>query len=354
MASPGSASADSTERDSTERSVLVLPNVFYTPETKIAGGLVLGYFAPLDAVSPTSSVQFAAIYTQRRQFFVQLIPELYWGQGRWRLDGYAMLSRYPDAFYGIGPSAPAAQEEEYSSRLATVEAVLQHTVRPGWRLGPRLVVHAEEVVEVKGGGLLDQNPVPGRTGGTSVGLGVTSLWDGRDNLYFPRRGRYFRLSGVVHHRTLGSDFDFTRWMADVRQYVPVGPGHVLALNGYAEAVSGTAPFQLLPLLGGDDLMRGYREGRYRGNVFAAMQAGYRFPLPGRLGRLPLLERVKGALFANAGNVASRLDVFSLRGAKYAVGAGLRMRLNDEGIHGRVDYAISPEGGALYVTLLEAF
>jgi hypothetical protein len=40
--------------------------------------------------------------------------------------------------------------------------------------------------------------------------------------------------------------------------------------------------------------------------------------------------------------------------KYALGAGLRLRLNDEGVHGRVDYAVSPAGGALYITLLEAF
>lgn len=345
------AASDSTAADSSKQSVLVLPNVFYTPETKIAGGLVFGYFTMLDAQSPTSSMQVAAIYTQRKQFYVQGMPELYWHEGRWRLNGAVMFSRYPEVYYGIGPSVPAAWEEEYTSRLADVDLQLQRTLRPGWRVGPQLVVRAENVTEVADGGRLDTRLVPGRSGGTTVGLGLTSAWDTRDNLYFPHRGHYVVMGGLLHTGVLGSDFAFGRLTVDARRYVPVRGRHVLALNGYVEAVAGTAPFPLLPLLGGDDLMRGYREGRYRDTVLAALQAGYRFPL---FNRLPLLRRIKGAVFGNVGNVARRVDALSLTGIKYAIGAGLRLRLNDEGIHGRVDYAFGPEGGALYVTLLEAF
>lgn len=337
--------SDSTAADSSQSSVLVLPNVFYTPETKIAGGLVFGYFTALDAQSAPSSIQLAAIYTQRHQFYVQVKPELYWQQGHWRLNGNVMLSRYPDVYYGIGPSTTAAREEDYTSRMADIRVELQRMVAPGWRVGPQLFIRTEAVTEVEEDGRLATEPVPGRSGGTTVGGGILSSWDSRDNLYFPRRGRYIEVGGMVHPRFLESDFSFGRLRVDARQYVPVWDTHVLALNGYMEAVTGTAPFQLLSLLGGDDRMRGYREGRYRDNLFVAAQAGYRFPL---------FWRFKGTVFGNVGNVARRIDALSLTGIKYAGGIGLRLQLNDEGLHGRVDYAFSPEGPSLYITLLEAF
>ena len=341
----GQSAPDSSGADSTASSVLVLPNMFYTPETKIAGGLVLGYYTKLDPQSPTSGLQGAAIYTQRRQFYVQILPEFYWQQGRWRLDSELWASRYPNVFYGIGPGVPAAQEEEYTARIADVQAQLQRAVQPGWRIGPEVRVRTEEVTDVADGQLLDTQSIPGRTGATTLGFGLRSTWDGRDNLYYPRQGRFVEVAGMMHAAAAEDWHAFGRLTADARTYVPVAGTHVLAAQGYVEAVAGTAPFPLLPLLGGEDLMRGYREGRYRDRLFAALQAAYRFPL---------VWRFKAAAFANIGQVAPRLDVFSLGDPKYALGAGLRLRLNDEGVHGRVDYAVSPAGGALYITLLEAF
>ena len=337
------ASSDSTGRPS--GSVLVLPNVFYTPETKIAGGLVLGYYRPLDMGSPTSSIQLAAIYTQRRQYYLQFMPEAYWSHGRWWVTSEVWLSQYPNAFNGIGPAASADQEEEYTARIADVQGSIQRRVRAGWHAGLRVRVRAEDITEVAADGLLDTQPIPGRTGATTVGAGVVTTWDQRDNLYFPRQGYYMEARAVLHRADASQQHTFARFTVDARRYWPVATNHVLALNGYAEAVAGTAPFQLLPLLGGADRMRGYREGRYRDNVLALVQGAYRFPL---------VWRFKGAVFANAGNVAPRIGQFGQSTMKYAVGGGLRLRLNEEGVHGRVDYAIGPDGGALYITLLEAF
>lgn len=342
---PASGQAASDSTDDTSGSVLVLPNVFYTPETKIAGGLVLGYYRPLDPQSPPSSIQLAAIYTQRQQFYVQFMPEAFWNRGSWWVDGEVWLSRYPDAFYGIGPLAPSAQEEEYTARIADGQGSIQRQVRPGWRAGLHLRMRTETVTEVADGGVLDMQPIPGRTGGTTLGGGLVTTWDRRDNLYFPRNGSYIEARAMLHRASVEVRHTFTRLLVDARYYWPVIRRHVFAAQVYAEAVGGTVPFQLMPLLGGADLMRGYREGRYRDNVLGIIQGGYRFPL---------VWRFKGALFANAGNIAPRLGRFQLSGLKYAVGGGLRLRLNDEGVHGRVDYAISPDGGALYITLLEAF
>lgn len=336
--------ADSTAADSTGN-LLVLPNLFYTPETKIAGGLVLGYYRTLDAQSPGSSFQMAAIYTQRHQFYIQMLPDAYWNRGRWWADGEVWLSRYPDAFYGIGPSVPAANEEEYTSRIADVQLRLQRRIRPGWRAGGQIRVRTEAVTERAEGGLLATQSIVGQTGATSVGGGLITTWDRRDNRYFPRSGSYVEAWGMFEIASAERGHTAGRVVVDARRYVRVAETHVLALQAYTEAVAGTVPFQLLPLLGGTDLMRGYREGRYRDHLFGAVQAAY---------RMPLVWRFKGVVFANAGRVAPRLGAFRPGELKYALGAGLRLRLNEEGVHGRVDYAVGADGGALYVTLLEAF
>jgi hemolysin activation/secretion protein len=120
---------------------------------------------------------------------------------------------------------------------------------------------------------------------------------------------------------------------------------VLAGQVYTEAVIGEAPFQLLPLLGGSNRMRGYREGRLRDDVYWTVQVEYRFPL---------FWRFKGTAFASAGEVGPRIGAPLVNGVETAVGLGGRLRLTEDGVHGRLDLAYSRTGLELYISLGEAF
>jgi hypothetical protein len=44
----------------------------------------------------------------------------------------------------------------------------------------------------------------------------------------------------------------------------------------------------------------------------------------------------------------------VRNVQLAAGIGGRLRLNDEGVHGRMDIAYGAHGFELYLSLLEAF
>ena len=102
---------------------------------------------------------------------------------------------------------------------------------------------------------------------------------------------------------------------------------------------------MLPQLGGMLRMRGYREGRFRDDVTASVQAEWRFPV---------WWRFDGALFAGTGAVSARISTFGAEGLEVAGGAGLRFRLNDAGVHLRLDYALGKEGGGLYITAAQPF
>ena len=127
------------------------------------------------------------------------------------------------------------------------------------------------------------------------------------------------------------------------------PGHlgrgVLAAQAYAEAILGQAPFQLLPLLGGPDRVRGYREGRFRDDMYWTAQAEY---------WMPLAWRPKGTVFASIGEVGLRVGAALFNGVEAAVGIGGPFRFTDDGVHGRLDVAYSRTGTELYISPGEAF
>jgi hypothetical protein len=323
---------------------LVLPYASYSPTTEIAVGLVAGYYRASRPGRRGSSVATTVTVTQRRQLIAEVEPELYLAGGRWRGEGQLIVSEYPNLMYGIGGDTPASAETAYTARYATVDLSAQRRVRPQLRVGPRLFVRTGTVTDVDANTPLARGAVPGADGGTTLGVGASALWDARSRRYDPRRGTYAEASLLLHSAAWGSDYTFGRLTTDGRGYHPVGPG-VGAVQIYTEAVVGTAPFQLLPLLGGSDRMRGFREGRYRDDVYWTAQVEY---------RVPLFWRFKAAAFASVGAVGSRVNGSLIDNTVAAAGVGGWLRLTDDGVHGRLDLAYSESGLEVYVSLGEAF
>lgn len=328
----------------TETSWYAFPTLFYTPETSVGGGAAGGFVAPLSGSVP-SSLQGDLSATLRSQYQFNLDADLYLGEGRWRVLGDVSLSSFPDVFYGIGPQARSAMEEEYTSRFADASVQAERRIASLARVGVRMRLRTEAITSVEEGQLLDTAAVPGHSGGRAAGIGLVVTRDTRDRLFFPLRGHYLTVYGVAHGPALGSDYTFTRGVLDARAFVPLGRKHVLALQGYADVMSGTAPFTMLPELGGMLRMRGYREGRFRDDVMLTAQAEWRFPL---------VWRFDGALFGSVGAVSDRLGTWGAGGVERAAGVGLRFRMNDAGVHLRLDYAVGRGTSGFYATAAQPF
>lgn len=350
---PDTAAAATPDTSRGEVDWLALPFASYAPSTQIAVGALGGLYWPARPGQPASNVQTSITVTQRRQITAQLNAELYPRAGRWRVVGEVLWSRYPDRFYGVGDRTRAAWEELYTSRYGEADLTVQRRLRPSLRLGGRLYARLETAPAVEGACVPATGPRPptlacgavsGSGGGWTLGLGPRLTWDARKNRYYPTRGTYADVSARVHSAAWGSDYTFGRLTADLRGYRPLGPG-VLAGQLYTEAVVGAAPFPLMPLLGGPERLRGYREGRYRDAAYWTTQAAY---------RVPLFWRFKAAAFAAAGDVGPRLGPALGRNLQWAVGLGGRLRLTDDNVHGRLDLAYSPTGIEIYVELGEAF
>jgi outer membrane protein assembly factor BamA len=341
----------SAEQLSKKGGIIVLPIVFYSPETKLAGGmgglLTFRRAGARAAVRP-SSIYFYVIYTQLKQFSMSWEPEFYLRREDWLVKGRVLIERYPDKFWGIGPATPDAAEEGYTPRSVMIESTFQKKVVPSAALYAGLQVRYErrKIIKVDPGGAIGRGAIAGSEGGTATGIGFVLNRDSRDDVFFPHRGDYWLLSALFNTKAIGGDFAYTHVKLDGKKYLPLGATRVLAFHGQFQAISGTPPFYGYANLGSDTMMRGYYSGRYRDKVMAAVQAEYRMPLFWRIG-------IVG--FAGLGNVAPLLGALSLDQLKYSVGTGLRFRVSPrESTNIRMDVAFGKGTSGVYFTAKEAF
>ncbi len=352
FASLAAQEAQETEQEQERKlsGFVFLPVLYYTPETKLAvGAAVQYYFRPADAEADSrpSTIMPVFIYTARKQIVAGVFTELYWRQEEYRSEGYAGFSKFPDKFWGIGNDTPDENEEDYTPQFADLRVDLQKRVYSALRLGLGYQFQHSRLKKVEEGGLLDSGEITGSDGGSVSGAAALASWDTRDNVFFPSSGSYHQLRLSGFGSVLGSDFDFGRYILDLRFYARAFSYHVLALQGYFGLESGDPPFQNLQLLGGENLMRGYWSGRYRDRDMIVLQAEYRI--------VPVLWRFGLAAFAGVGDVAHELDGFEIANFKYTVGGGIRYLLSrEEKITLRMDFGVGAGTSGFYLTFGEAF
>jgi outer membrane protein assembly factor BamA len=348
-AEPTAASDSNAPSGST---IVPLPVAFYMPETKFGFGLAASYYMygheqRADRVLP-SSIGFLGIYTTEKQIIMSGVTDLYLRGGQVRLLGNMGYSKFPTKYWGIGNETPDTLEEDYTPKTFLLGSEIQWQVREGWYVGAVAQFASRTLAEVADSGLLAAGDAPGANDGHLVGLGALLTRDSRNNTVYPTQGSYHQLRAVVHDGLIGSDWEFALLTADLRTYVPLAARQVLALRALGEWTTGAPPFDLLPQLGGDVLLRGYYQGRFRDRHLIAVEAEYRAPLWWRIG-------VVG--FAGAGQVAGTLDNFRFDRFKASVGGGLRFLLDPKaGLNIRADYgwAFDVGTGGFYLNIGEAF
>jgi outer membrane protein assembly factor BamA len=348
-AQPGSACGAPEAAPAKPGRWLVLPILGYTPETKIIAGLGgVYYFRPAGSradVRP-SQIWIAVIATQKRQYMLWLLPDLYLKNEAVRINTAFKLENYPQKYFGVGNDTPDEAEEDYTYRRAYLEVTALRRIRSHLSAGLCYEGEYGKIVKPDPGGSLDRGLVPGSGTTTVSGLGLAVSWDSRDNVFSPSRGSYHQAWLSGYHGLLGSEYNFLRLKLDLRRYVSVAARHVLALQAMIRLTSGTPPFQFMGMIGGDTLMRGYYMGRYRDKNLAVLQAEYRMPVWWRFGL---------AVFASAGDVAPSPGKFRLASFKAAGGLGLRFLFDPkEKTSLRLDFGFGKNTSGMYITATEAF
>lgn len=159
-----------------------------------------------------------------------------------------------------------------------------------------------------------------------------------------RQGGFYRVDFThFDDRTL-DQFTHDRATADLRQYFGFFAGRrVIALRLFTSTSTAEegreVPFYLMPALGGNDLLRGFRDYRFRGPHAILFSAEYRWEI---------WSGLDGALFYDAGKVANRRSDLDFSDLESAYGIGFRFN-TDNGVVFRVDAAFgSRDGKHLYI------
>jgi len=262
------------------------------------------------------------------------------------VDGHVTrYSRPTEEFFGVGPDARRRDRAAYD--LDATEA------------GARLAAQPIDLVRFGGGvdllrtrasrGKHDDLPsvddLFGPASLTSFGETVSFTHasaffeiDYRQPLN-ARRGGWYRVDVSRFADTSDGAYTFTQTVVDLRQYVSfLAERRVLAGRAWVATTDvddgRQVPFYLLPALGGNDSLRGFRANRFRGRHALLLQGEYRFEV---------WSALEGALFVDAGKVALRRSDLDLRELEHDYGFGLRFNTN-EGVVVRVDAAFGSRDG----------
>ncbi|MBN1531470.1 MAG: BamA/TamA family outer membrane protein [Spirochaetes bacterium] len=322
---------------------------YYMPETSFGIGFsFLLYHRGEEAeAGKPDEISVYGTYTVKNQASVGVSTDLYFRGIDYRLTGSVDFSRFPDLFWGIGPGTPECGDESFTSMAAGARGAFLFRTVDLLYIGPYYRFGYDVMRRREAGGRLIQGHVPGSDGTLMSGFGVNLIFDSRDSVFYPRHGFYCDLKGLVFRRELGNEYNFSTLEMDLRYYRQIRGDLVLALQLYAALGAGTVPLQAMPRLGGDVMLRGYYQGRYRDRNYGALQGELRFPLFWRLG---------GVVFGGVGQVAAVPGELFQHELKIAFGGGLRITADrDEHINIRLDAGFDRDlNPNYYLMIKEAF
>ena len=327
------------------------PTVAYAPETSWELGVssLYVYSANRDLSNRLSEIKAFTFYTLENQYGFWLDHALYTDENKWFFYGRARYQSFPLFYYGIGRETPSEHialiDGEYTLFR---ERVLRETL-PSLYFGLELDYQGLNRVNYIDTETDFELPEVGAMGSNNLGIGLGLLYNNIHNAMNPREGLYSEWAFMNYNTAAGSDYNMTTYVIDNRIYRPVKENTVFAAQLYGQFTSGNAPFNMLALMGGESLMRGYYLGRYRDKNLVAGQVEYRI-LP-----FEFSERWGASVFLAAGQVYGDEYGFNWCQFRPTGGAGIRYLIFPEkDIYTRIDVSFTEEGRGVYFFIGEAF
>ena len=211
-------------------------------------------------------------------------PSVY--NGRLSFEGYGCRHEYPrEDFFGIGPASGTRRHAEFSLMMTAVGTQARIQPKRGVLFGGGLEYLNPHVTPSRTsplppiGTVFNDLPVPGLVSQPDYWKtsGFVDLdWRRPVNA---RNGGWYRAE-VSRYSGDSGLHSFSRLDVDLRQWVSfVSERRVLfarAKVATSDADTGhTVPFYLMPTLGGNDSLRGFRDYRFRGPHALLLQGEYR-------------------------------------------------------------------------------
>ena len=323
--------------------ILPVPTIGYSPETGTYVGAVSLFTINLyqDSTTRSSNSKVEFNYTWKKQIILETEWNYFFKDESWFTQGLLHYSKYPDLYCGIGADTPGTAELNFESNRIKVDINLLKNIQNRWFAGMGLNYYNYGNIKY----INTIKDYPELQNASNWGLHLILLKDSRNNILTPTSGVYLKLMNSFKY----SENFYDQLTFDVRRYYQFGQKHkhILAGRFYQSSIFNKPPFYDYSLIGGDKLVRGYYNGRYRDKNLSSIQLEYRTNLFWKLGL---------ATFGGVSALYPDLASMTKTTLKPNLGLGLRFLVDKkDNTWMRFDYAMgNNDQSGFYVSFGESF
>ena len=286
-----------------------------------------------DTISPPSTLGGFGMYTTTKSWIVLGFGKFYLKEDSWRIKAGYGKGNFNFQFY-ISPPFDIYVPYNTNANFALVHAERKIVNKLYGGLGYKYTSFDTS---------LDSLNISEQT--RLNGLSISLSFDTRSSVYYPRSGIFTNLSYDIFSKWLGNESNSGSIDFDYNHYFPVRmKKDVVASRLYSGIGTGDVSFNQQQFVGNDDL-RGYMDGKYRGNTVMAIQSEYRWNFHKKFGAVG---------FAGIATVFNAINEEHNGKILPSVGAGFRYKIMGEMVSVGVDVAAGIDDWGMYFRISEAF
>lgn len=349
-----------------KRSFFPLPVLGYSQEKglEIGAATLYSFYTSADPSLRNSTINLIPSITTEKQFKIDLKTDIWTSANDWHFKSNLRYHDFPLYFYGLGDTTRKVDGTLLANQRYKVQLEAEHRIDGHFYAGLSLQFQQDAYSAKEMKGIYPGMALTDKDGGYVTFIGVTGIYDNRDNQNYTHIGSWVKLN-IAYAPPFISKHALWKFDAQARHFIPISRKSTFALNGLFNSLQGSQlPFYLLPEMGNDLMMRGYYTGRYRDQNYLAMQAEYRYfldpKIPINIWFVHMQPKFALAAFGGSGAVFNNRDI-GINHFKPSYGMGIRW-FYDEGarLTIRIDYAWGEKRtgeqrqSGLYLSLAEAF
>lgn len=326
--------------------VAATPIISYNKSFRTQIGLMANAYYNVnrkDTISPVSMVGIMGSYFMNGTYFGGVFAKNYFKEDKWRTYALFFTGNVEFQTYINYPDIPFFDFEEdgtfvdYNTKFNYVELAGKRQIIKDLYLGAKMsysyivTTFASDFIPVETDKLM--------------GLGFVSEFDNRDYIMNPKKGLNSKIETFSYLEAMGSSSQYHRIEMQFNKYFSLSDRALIMTRFFGVLSVGDVPFSGLNIVGRDDL-RGYSNGKYRGNQVYNIQSEYRWNFYKRWGMVAF------------GGLAIATNDFkgdNYSGLLPAIGTGIRFNaIRSRNINVGMDVAVGKEDWGLYFRIGEAF
>lgn len=226
-----------------------------------------------DTISPKSLSGISAVYTTNKSYFVASFNKIYFNEDKWRAQFIFVTGNQNAQFYVDDIDTPDFYD--YGTKKTLVAMTLQRKLIKALYAG---LGYSYAHYDTK-----YQDDIQPSSITHTNGLQLIMMYDTRDAVYYPTKGDKIKLRWISYPEWIGNDVSANKILSEYNTYFPMRGGtDVLAARFSGKFGLGNISFEQQVTIGGEDI-RGYSEGKYRGDGLMALQGEYRYNFNKKMG-----------------------------------------------------------------------